>query len=465
MSPEIVTRYQLLPVKLSSWSPFIQETIQRATRDSTMLDSLVSCTIILMADIYMNNKSLLSAGHKLTQHAVRELRVSIQTDPSADPLSVQLSSMHLCMGSLRAGDIDAARTHLKFLQATVTILDSKNPYHVDVLNIIRFCDVWLALDSGEAPSLSLHPQMRLEHDAQLSLSGSPYPGEFHRSVGTEDPRVPEQVGNNLRQFPEPDTFHPCRFNSAITERRSHFGLFRAAESGLLSVVTAGVIANYVEAVDYISESVQKETANLEEFEPMIGKCLDSLCQLCFAYDRTQHSLDSLSDHQNSSKRLPFSSSAASSTNFDELVVLALQVQLVIRLGKFVQRNREKLSRRLIKSLLRNSHLIHSTLTEKGTDGAVAVPQIQLYLWAILTGMLGTPKDSNLLEWYKVKAPQTLKAIGITTEIKLEGHSTISYGTCPIRFWAPQARERAGRKFGDSERQIGNSVSIVGSCYK
>src|SRR6185369_10043502 len=105
-------------------------------------------------DNYPNNKSLISAGHKLTRHAVRGLRVSIQTDPSADPLSVQLSSMHLCMGSLRAGDIDAARTHLRFLEATVTKLDPQKPYHIDVLNIIRFCDVWLALESGEAPSRS-----------------------------------------------------------------------------------------------------------------------------------------------------------------------------------------------------------------------------------------------------------------------------------------------------------------------
>lgn len=432
MSAEIVSRCHLLPVELSSWSPFIQETVQRATRDSTMLDSLVSSTIILMADTYMNNKSLISAGHKLTQHAVHALRVSIQTDPSADPLSVQLSSMHLCMGSLRAGDIDAARTHLRFLEATVTKLDPQKPYHVDVLNIIRFCDVWLALESGEAPSRSLQPQMSLEQEAQLNPSGSPYSGEFDISVRTENSRAPEQVSDNLHKLPESDTIYPCRFNSSITDRRSHFGLLRAAASGLLSVVTPGMIENYVKAVDYISESAHKETANLEDFEPMIGKCLDSLCQLCFAYDRTQHNVHLSSGQQCSNQRSSSLSNATSSTDFDELVVLALQIQLVIRLGRFVHRNREKLSGRLIKSLLQNSHLPYYKPTENGGDGATVVPRDQLYLWVLLTGMLGTPKDSNQLEWYKIKAPQTLKAIGITTEIQLE-NAIAPFLPAPIQF--------------------------------
>lgn len=166
---------------------------------------------------------------------------------------------------------DAAPTHLKFLEATVTYLDPQDPYHVDVLNIIQFCDVWLALESREAPSWCLHPQKGLEQKAQLRLSGSPYSGEFDLLVATEAWRDPEQVSSNLGQLPESDTFYRCRFNSALSARTLHFGLFRAAESGLLSVVTPGIIANYAKAVDYNSESAQKVTSNLEGFEPMKGK--------------------------------------------------------------------------------------------------------------------------------------------------------------------------------------------------
>lgn len=446
MSAEIVNRYHRASVKLGQWSSFLQETIQRVTRDSIALDSLVSSTVILMADNYMDNRSLISAGRKMTGHAVSGLRKSIQENYAVDVLSIQLSSMHLCLGALRAGDITASGTHLKFLEATVTELDTHIPYHVDLLSIVRFCDVWLALESGRAPSLVLHPQPKQEDETQLNSL------ESQTSCVNDHPARPEDSRAHNHAF---------SLDPAIPDQRSHSGLIQAATSGLLRTVTPEIIAKYANAVDFVSESARKETATLDDFQPLVANCIESLCQLCFAFDQTQHDTHSAGTPLDNNQSSPFQLSAARSTDLDEPVALALQMQIVIRLGKFIQRNRETLSHRLINALSRRPHLVGWTMAEKSAGGASAAIQNRLYLWVLVSGMLCAQNDLKELGWYRSRIMQALAAMDVTTEAQLNDalepfltvHAPFDFGFRKLAQNLVGASARKLVEFAETRRRI------------
>jgi len=438
MSTEIAKRFPQPSAKLGQWSPFLQETIQRVTRDSTALDSLVSSTVILMADNYMDNRSLMSAGRKMTGHAVSGLRNSIQENYAADPLSVQLSSMHLCLGALRAGDATAARTHLKFLEATATGLDARDPYHADVLSIFRFCDVWLALESGKAPSRVLHPRVGRENEAQLSPPKSQTSCPPDDKLNPEFPSESEQRDNSPGQMPDANALHSLKRTRSTPDRHSHPGLVEAATSELLCMVTPSLIARYANAIDSISASVQKATPTLEDFQPMLSNCMDSVLELCFAFDQVQRDLQSpQADHATTNPSPPSQTSTARRrTAFDEPVILALQMQLVLRLGKFIQRNRVTLARRLMAALTRRPHL---TLARPQIENTASVLHNRLYLWVLVSGMLCAQNNLGEFSWFRSRAAKALAAMRVASEAELTAvlepfltaHAPFDFGFCRL----------------------------------
>ena len=101
---------------LARWSPFFQEMVQRAVAETVVLDSLLCATILLLADTYQSNVSLLTASQQLSVEAVSNLRLSVhaQRASTTSSMSIKICALHLCMGSLRAGDMKGCRNASPF---------------------------------------------------------------------------------------------------------------------------------------------------------------------------------------------------------------------------------------------------------------------------------------------------------------------------------------------------------------
>ncbi len=110
--------------------PLVRETIQHAVHQTLCLQSLVTATAYLMAEEFSRGKYLMHMGHKYNARAMRDLQALLKR-PSATTFSdMYFSVAHLCIASLRIGDMDASVAHLKFLVASSGKLDPTNVLHL-----------------------------------------------------------------------------------------------------------------------------------------------------------------------------------------------------------------------------------------------------------------------------------------------------------------------------------------------
>ncbi|KAJ9602257.1 hypothetical protein H2200_013112 [Cladophialophora chaetospira] len=351
--------------------------LRHAMYSASLLDSLIAFTVLNMIDGHPRAHDLKTWGERRAEVALREIRQALAvSDPARSPF-LAFSILYLCMGCVFNGRVDEARVHLQYLALLARNMSEMGPYKQRFLYHLRCCDVRYAVQAGQIPIVPGD----LVNEQWLGLSFST---ETTSHINIE-----------------------ARSHGRHSSIAGHFDGFDAAmELGLLPYSMRHIFRQYVRTIETYDRLTKKTELGLLEMTSFRKQSLDCIEKLCGHWLRIHQ------PHLTDEKK---TSDSASAGILEHVVHIAMQIHILVCVGRTSGQAIDVLSRRLRNYLTRDIVFHHDLNRELG-DGSSQL-RTRLLLWVLTVGMLAKMTGIDF-DWFRGHAINLCRRLKLHTETDL-----------------------------------------------
>ncbi len=361
--------------------------LRQAMYSTALLDSLTAFTALNMMDKHPRAHDLKALAERRAQLALHGIRQALAVSDPAQSLDVAFSILYLCMGCVFLGRLDDAKVHLKYLAMLMRDLRVMSPYKQRFLYHLRCCDLRYALQAGQAPVVP------------SDLINQQWSDSSPSQTDTSSP-ITSIVEEHLDLLPP-----SLAIRSPVADRSN--GFTAAIECGLLTESMWYIIQQYIDCIHYhtrLTEKAETELFEMTQFRKQSLACID---EVCAQWSRT-HEPD-LTDHRETL-------GSPSAGTLDYVIVIAIQIHVLICMGRTSGQAICVLSRRLRKFLYQCTGCHDGTIHEHEDEGAQL--RTQLLLWVFLMGMLAKVVKNTDFEWFRQHAVKLCGRLELNTVTNL-----------------------------------------------
>ena len=342
----------------------VGSTFQCAPDAAFAFDSMIASAFQKLAKLKPQSRTTLEAlGCEYTGGSLKALKKTLRGCDAlpSDQYGIAVCVSLLTIGALSAGDLGAARAHLKFqieMAGAVGLQDVHSYIH---LVMLRRCDVRLALETGARPMVPclVKSSSKSRKEWPLRDIGSLFRFSAPGGVCYSGPNA-EVTQCHAIDDEQPAGFDISQERSEILESLSpaysascFVTLCQAWHAGIVSPAVHQLVVECADCLGFSTNVVDESQIELKTFIAANSYWLAMLHRLATHYDQLQQP----PGEANQDLYIP-------QLPLDGLTVLGLEVLLAVRLGTFISDAVPVIATRLRKGLETPCWEIHGSLGKR-----------------------------------------------------------------------------------------------------